>query len=377
MSRGFRVVARSHDGVVRDHNEDAGFVSSRLLIVADGMGGHAAGEVASAAVVHTLASALPELPNTVEQAQRWLLESVNEAHGVVGDLVAEQPDRRGMGTTASLLVLCDDGLLIGHIGDSRIYRLRDGEFKLLTVDHTYVQSLVAAGELTEEEAEQHPRRNLLMRAIDGIHPIEVDLLRLDWRPGDRFLLCSDGLSGVLPESAIANEVAQAESTLAVSQLIEYTLAAGAPDNVTVLLAECEEEAPQFTSFFIGCAVAAPVNAEVRVRRRRRRWPWIVLPAVLLLGSLAGLGLWLQNQWYVCNAHGHVAIYRGIPGALGPIPLNQTYEIKSTLVTDLTTADQLRVWETIPADSLADAEAIVQELVHDAYCAQSPAGCANT
>ena len=141
---------------------------------------------------------------------------VNDAHSFVGDLIANDADRRGMGTTFSALALSDDGIVIGHIGDSRIYRLREDHLQQVTTDHTYVQMLVDRGEITPAEAAVHPRRNLMLRAIDGLNDVVIDITKFEVQSGDRFLLCSDGLSGVLSEDVIKEVMSRSDLTLAVS-----------------------------------------------------------------------------------------------------------------------------------------------------------------
>lgn len=312
MSAGFWAVANSHVGVVRQGNEDAGLASVRLLAVADGMGGHAAGEVASSAVIRTLNEGLDTLPTAMSAVEDWLLEVVNEAHGFVGDLIATDPDRRGMGTTFSALALSDEGIVIGHIGDSRIYRLRDGEMQQVTTDHTYVQMLVDRGEITPAEAAVHPRRNLMMRAIDGLNDVVIDITKFDVQAGDRFLLCSDGLSGFLSNEVISDVMSRPDLTLAVSTLIELTLSAGAPDNVTVVIGEYRDEAESFTPFVVGSALEETQTVDEETAPQRRRftwWPWALAVVVLAIGALS-VSAWINKQWYLGSNGLYVTVYNG-------------------------------------------------------------------
>ena len=200
MALALRYAARSDVGQVRQGNEDSGYAAPRLLIVADGMGGHAGGELASATAVATLAQIADANLGQGEALTR-LAEAVESAGSTIGLVVADSPELAGMGTTVTGLYWLADGdgarIAIVHVGDSRAYLLRDDDLSQITHDHTYVQTLVDAGRITEEEASTHPRRNLLMRALDGVQVAEPDLSVREARLGDRYLLASDGLHGVV------------------------------------------------------------------------------------------------------------------------------------------------------------------------------------
>ena len=251
----FRHAATSHVGVIRTGNEDSGYADARMLVVADGMGGHAAGELASAAVVAAVCADVSDRPTSVADFERWVRNKLDSAHSRIGDLVAEQPDRRGMGTTFTMLGSLENSLVIAHVGDSRAYRLREGKLTQLTKDHTYVQALVDSGKLDPAQAMLHPRRNLLLRTIDGIHELELDVLTNDLRIGDRYLVCSDGLNTVLTDSSILEILGQGDPTYAAATLIDYTLAAGAPDNVSVIVADVTDADEQQDAVLIGAARA--------------------------------------------------------------------------------------------------------------------------
>lgn len=359
MSLGFRVVASSHVGLVRTGNEDAGLASSRLLAVADGMGGHAAGEVASAAVIQSLVDSLADLPTNVGDIKDWLLEHINEAHGFVGDLIAADPDRRGMGTTLTVAVASDDGLVVGHIGDSRIYRLRDGELEQLSTDHTYVEMLVESGEITAEQALHHPRRNLLLRAIDGIHAVELDLHVLDLRIGDRYLLCSDGLSGLLAAEVIRDVLGNADPTLVANQLIDYTLAGGAADNVTVVIGDVTEHPTDTAPFMVGCAATEKVAAvSPAARRKWYRWLWLLL---LPIAGFLGFNSWLHTQWFVGSNGVFVTVYQGVPQSLGPFNLANAVETSALPVSSLDSISKAGVERGIAVESLAAARETILQL----------------
>mgnify|MGYP000611942880 FL=1 len=378
MNAGFWAVANSHVGVVRQGNEDAGLASARLLAVADGMGGHAAGEVASSAVIRTLHEGLETLPTEMSAVEDWLLEVVNDAHGFVGDLIANDADRRGMGTTFSALALSDEGIVIGHIGDSRIYRLRDGVMQQVTTDHTYVQMLVDRGEITPAEAAVHPRRNLMMRAIDGLNDVVIDITKFDVQTGDRFLLCSDGLSGVLSNEVISDVMSRPDLTLAVSTLIELTLSAGAPDNVTVVIGEYRAEAEEFTPFVVGSALEETQTIEEEAAPQRRRrftwWPWALAIVILAIGALS-VSAWINKQYYLGSNGLYVTIYNGIPQHLGSMALSEPVEVSNVAMVTLTQVDRDRLADGITVGSLADGEQLVKDLyLRSSICNSDTSPC---
>ena len=236
MALHLRYAARSDVGLVREGNEDSGYAGPSLLLVADGMGGHAAGELASAIAIATVADLDMNPPQ-----QDDVLASLRDAIGYVGDEIAgvieAEPDLTGMGTTVTGLYWLGDRVSVVHVGDSRAYLLRAGSLTQITHDHTYVQTLVDAGRISEEEALVHPRRSLLTHALDGMNPVEADLAVHGAHAGDRFLLCTDGLSGVLSNAEIAMLLGDGEPTGCVTRLVDLALERGAPDNVTVVVAD--------------------------------------------------------------------------------------------------------------------------------------------
>jgi serine/threonine protein phosphatase PrpC len=267
-----RYAAKSDIGLVRQGNEDSGYVGPRLLLVADGMGGHAAGELASALAIATVAD-LDVHPPTDSDILTYLSDSIDKVGEEIKDLINEDPELTGMGTTVTGLYWLGGRVAIVHVGDSRAYLLRDGELHQLTHDHTYVQTLVDSGRITEAEAAVHPRRSLLMRALDGMNPVEPDLSVREARKGDRFLLCSDGLSGVLSDMEIAYTLSSGEPTGVVTQLVDLVLERGAPDNVTVVVAdvierESEGELPLTPPVVVGAAG----EPRVRLQLPNTRFP---------------------------------------------------------------------------------------------------------
>lgn len=421
-----RYAARSDIGLRRTGNEDSGFADTRLLMVADGMGGHAAGELASAMAVATFAElAAEDIPD--DAVLEYLSGGIDQVSERIGDVITADPANQGMGTTVTGMAWLGERMALVHVGDSRAYRLRDGVLSQITKDHTYVQSLVDAGEITAEEATRHPRRNLLNRAVDGIHAVEADLSMRETRPGDRYLLCTDGLSGVVPDELLADVlIHETDLTGAVTTLVDLALEAGAPDNVTVVLADIvsaddngtgvprageavvvgaagepanraklppvqwpmdtqiDPEAPEPRTRPQPAEPAAAEEPEAAERVVTRRWTTrrmivaAVSAVVVFLAMVGALLLWwLSSQWYVATADGHVAIYRGVPGTLGTIPLQRQQSVTDVAVASLPTYDQTRVSSGMLAGSQEQAAAIVSELrIHVAECRVNPAtaGC---
>jgi protein phosphatase len=235
-----RYAAKSDVGMVRRANEDSGFAGRTLLAVADGMGGHAAGELASSTAIATLAELDSEdLPT--EDLLTALDDAIVTSAERISQFIEADPSRAGMGTTLTAILWQAGRIAVIHVGDSRAYLMRDGQLSQITHDHTYVQSLIDAGRITAEEARRHPKRNLLLRAIDGSQLPEGETSVREAQPGDRYLLCSDGLSGVVDDTQIARVLAEvADPTAAVTSLVDLALEAGAPDNVTAVVADVVE-----------------------------------------------------------------------------------------------------------------------------------------
>mgnify|MGYP000866560616 CR=1 FL=1 len=418
--------ARSDVGLRRPGNEDSGFADDHMLIVADGMGGHAAGELASAMAVATFAE-MSDDEVTTDEVLEYLAGGVDLLSERIGDVISSEPANQGMGTTITGLAWMGERMAVVHVGDSRAYRLRDGVLDQITKDHTYVQSLVDAGEITAEEATRHPRRNLLNRAVDGIHSVEADLSMRETRPGDRYLLCTDGLSGVVSDDEMAEVLrTSADPTGAVIRLVDLALEGGAPDNVTVVVADIRaaDDVAATEPVVVGAAgepqnrarlpnVPWPVDEQLNPddpqprgarpslaelpdtsdtdappvaseaagapRRRKRRFALGLVAAVVCLMALVGALLmwWLTGQWYVAATNGQVAVYHGVPGTLGPIPLQRLDQITDLPVSMLPSYDQSRVASGINAGSETQAADIVSELRnHAAECQVNPAeaGC---
>jgi PPM family protein phosphatase len=236
MTLALRYAVRSDVGLLREGNEDSAYAGPHLLAVADGMGGHAAGEVASAATITTIAALDSDRPGT--DLVNALAEAVAVANMRLQELIISDPATEGMGTTLTALMWSDGHAAICHIGDSRAYLLRNGQFYQITHDHTLVQSLVDEGKITEDDVATHPHRSLLLRALDGRTIAEPDLSSHETMAGDRYLLCSDGLSGVVTEQTLHQTLSSVwDPEKAALQLVELAIRGGGPDNITVIVAD--------------------------------------------------------------------------------------------------------------------------------------------
>ncbi|AHH96669.1 hypothetical protein GCM10010174_40210 [Kutzneria viridogrisea] len=231
-------VARSDRGLVRTNNEDSVYAGPHLLAIADGMGGHAAGEVASKVVIEALTPLDGQDPG--EDLVGALREAMRAGNRGIAEQVAADPELEGMGTTLTGILFAGDRLGLINVGDSRTYLVRDQTLSQITRDQTFVQSLVDEGKITEEEAQHHPLRSLILHALTGQDDVEPALSVREAKPGDRYLLCSDGLSDVVVDAEIAEALSILDPQAAADRLIELALRAGGPDNVTVIVADVVE-----------------------------------------------------------------------------------------------------------------------------------------
>jgi PPM family protein phosphatase len=403
--------AVSHVGKVRSKNDDSGYAGHHLFVVADGMGGHAGGDVASAIATTRIAEIDEEYASAAD-AEFALQSALIAANSLLAETVFEHPELTGMGTTVSGMIRVGNEVAIAHIGDSRIYLLREGELSQITADHTFVQRLVDSGRITPEEAAVHPRRSVLMRVLGDVDAApEIDTSILDTRAGDRWLLCSDGLSSYVSEDRILNALTSCPSAEeAARQLVKESLDAGAPDNVTVILLDVDEsrDAPETALGLVGSA-AAPLSfepeparravrlptlllhplkttvedshfepesdeylqeliAEDRRRARRRRITWstvIVLAALAVITTVVLAYQWTQSLYFVGADDGRVAIFQGVQQGIGPIPLSSVYERTDIRLDDLPTFRRESVEATISADDLEEARSIVERLASTA------------
>jgi PPM family protein phosphatase len=400
-----RVGARTDVGRVREGNEDSYVVRDPLFAVADGMGGHRGGEVASAMALETVsevklpeAGSAPVLVDIVKQANRHVLER-SEA----------DRDLRGMGTTVTALAVEGGRAHLAHVGDSRAYRLRDGELQQLTHDHTLVQRMVDAGELTPQEAGVHPQRSILTRALGVEAEVLVDELTLDLQEGDRIMICSDGLTSMVGDDRIHQILRDETDPQAASDLlVDAANRAGGDDNITVIVLDFIEGEPEPDAAEARTVLAAtppasaegsdghplrtepatgvmtrpipppteereqgapvppsPASAPARRNRLRRLVVWLVVVGAVATSALIGTRVYLDHQWYVGDSGGRVAIFNGIPTKVLWFNLSHVTE-----TTDISAAaaERLQPWKDLKqghtVGSLEQARALVRQIRTD-------------
>jgi protein phosphatase len=394
MTLTLRFAARSHTGLLREGNEDSVYAGPRLLAGADGLGGHAAGEVASAVAIAAIAQLDEDAPGPDLLAA--LRSAAMSANTRLHDMVEGDAALDGMGTTLTAILWGGNRLGLLHIGDSRCYLLRDGELTQITHDHTLVQTLVDAGRISEEEAEAHPQRNVITKVLDGRDELEPDLSVREARAGDRYLLCSDGLTGpVGSPDTLRDALRTADPQQAVDQLVQLALRGGGPDNITVIVADVVEadhplpsvpvvagaaaEAPQAPPPGAeGSAAArartaegrdleeptratpAPVTAAPRRRGKRLALLAALVGVLLVAGAGAGYA-YVRTQYYVGADGRQVAVFRGVNSSVAGVDLSSVEE-RSELTTDqLGDLDAARVEKGIVAKSKSDARNILERL----------------
>jgi protein phosphatase len=375
------------------------------------MGGHAGGDIASAIASQHISLADEPLATSAEAEQK-LIDYIYQAKQKIDASVKQHPAITGMGTTLSAMMVTGTKVTIAHIGDSRIYLARDGVVKQITTDHTFVQRLVDTGRISEEEALVHPRRSVLMRVLGDIEQFpEVDIDTYETKPGDRWMACSDGLSGVVPEQLMKNILLsnvdiQEAGELLVGEALEF----GAPDNVTVVLVDVVDAQDEIEfspgRILVGSAANevvieqrkglqvlrllnpmtliellqkpedpvsfAPESEELlekilkdtkgRVRARRFRQ----IATYLLLIAVASYGLFLaieytQTRYFVAINDGYVVIFKGIKEELGPFKFSSVYEVTDVSVDSLTDFQREALERSITAESPEEAQRIVSQL----------------
>ncbi|SEL41279.1 Stp1/IreP family PP2C-type Ser/Thr phosphatase [Nonomuraea pusilla] len=390
MTIALRYAARSDVGLLREGNEDSAYASGRLLAVADGMGGHAHGEVASSVAIAAMASLEEvqqggDLLNAIEAA-------VRDANRRLHEMVGRDPSLKGMGTTLTAMLWNGTQVALVHVGDSRAYLLRRGELYQITHDHTLVQQLVDDGRITPEEAATHPQRSILLRALDGSGEVDPDLTLREAQVGDRYLLCSDGLSGVVSAETLHATLTNIDDPEeVVRQLIDLANRGGGPDNITCVLADvlevADDQQPPSEAAVVGAAgmnrlrtsapdtppgrmsaVTAPQPviadddfdepvAHATGRRRRRVWP--VLVTVLGIGVVAvGVGgylgyEWTQDQFFVGARDDEVVLYQGIQQEVGPFQFFSVKQHTGKQLSKLSPADQALIKGGIPVTTVAE------------------------
>ncbi len=405
MALALRYAARSDVGLVRSDNQDSGYAGPRLLLVADGMGGHAAGDVASSITVAAFAELDEDAPGPDLLDQ--LAAKVEEANERLREIVEEEPGLEGMGTTLTALLRAGSRLGLVHVGDSRAYLLRDGQLSQITRDDTLVQELIDEGRITPEEASHHPQRSLITLALDGRTDVVPHLSVREAVVGDRYMLCSDGLSGVVSEETMAQTLTGTDPASAVDRLVELALRGGGPDNITCIVADIVEVSaanPSTVPQVVGAASssveqanrASPQSPAARAaalaqrpvpdagtgpgshrRAPSGRWVRRLALSIVVLAAIGGAGWggwsWSQRQYYVGDAAGQVAIFRGLSQSLGELRLSRVYETEDIPVAGLPAYSRQRVLASIDAKNLDDARRIVAELrVLAGQCPEGPA-----
>src|SRR5579859_1514868 len=372
-----RYAVRSDLGLVRSNNEDSVYAGPRLLAIADGMGGHAAGEVASKIVIGAMEGldedrAFGDLLGT-------LRETVMEANHRISDAVAQSKDLEGMGTTLTALRFNGSQVGLVHVGDSRAYLLRGDLLSQITHDDTYVQYLVDSGKITPDEAKDHPRKSVILRALLGSE-VEPDVSIREAREGDRYLLCTDGLTDVVSTDTLLETLRIIDPQEAADRLVELALRGGGPDNVTVIVADVvraergafADDVPVIAGAFVDPAGAeapgedSPAERAARIGRaasvqtadglpgpprRRRRWrvPVIVAAvAVLVFGGIAGAYAFTQSYYFVGRDGSDVAIFRGVNAQFGPLKFFNVYKNTDLALGDLNPAVRSQVSDGIDA-----------------------------
>ncbi|MEO3759768.1 protein phosphatase 2C domain-containing protein [Mycobacterium sp. B14F4] len=414
MTLVLRYAARSDRGLVRANNEDSVYAGARLLALADGMGGHAAGEVASQLVIAALAHLDDDEPGGDLLSK--LDSAVREGNSAIATHVEADPELEGMGTTLTAILFAGNRLGLVHIGDSRGYLLRDGELTQITKDDTFVQTLVDEGRITAEEAHSHPQRSLIMRALTG-HEVEPTLIMREARAGDRYLLCSDGLSDPVSHETILEALQISDVAESADRLIELALRGGGPDNVTVVVADVVDYDYGQTQPILAGAVSGdddqpppntaagrasafnPKRNEVkrplpepeeppRPPRSRRRM--FIAAAVLVLVVVAGLAVAreiVRNNYYVTAHDGTVSIMRGVQGSFLGVALQEPYRLgclndrnelsligadeprnnrscRMLSVNDMRPSERAQVVAGLPGGTLEEAIAQIHQLARD-------------
>jgi protein phosphatase len=390
MTLVLRYSARSDRGLVRQNNQDAVYAGPRLLALADGMGGHAAGEVASSLVISAFAPLDEDDPGDDLLAE--LRHATVEGNAAITRHVADAPDLDGMGTTLTAILFAGSRLGLVHIGDSRAYQLREGAFTQITKDDTFVQSLIDEGRITEEEAHTHPQRSLLLRAITG-QDVDPSLTIREARAGDRYLLCSDGLSGVVSDETLADTLqAYRDPRECADRMIELALRGGGPDNITCIVADVvdiefgedapiiggsvgdgSEDGPRPDSAAARASattltrvapqrVVAATKAPAARRSRVKIVMGVVTVLAVLIGGVVLARMWVLQQYYVGVDAQLVSIFQGVHGEVLGIPLQRVAERTDITLDDLPETDRSAVRDGIRAlDGLPGARGVVERL----------------
>lgn len=333
--------SRSDVGLIRDHNEDSYLCRPPLFAVSDGMGGHAAGEVASSIAIHTIAK---EAPATADSA---LLGAAIEAANM-DVLTAPETGRgrEGMGCTATACIIEDDRMAVAHVGDSRLYLLHKGALVRVTHDHSFVEELVDAGEITADEARVHPSRSVITRALGSDPDMYADHFTIGVEAGERVILCSDGLSSMITDAEIEDIcVTSASPQVCADALVSAALIAGGHDNVTVIVVDIRNDGKE----------------DIRRRARRRAvLAWVGVLAAFLAAVAVVLSIFINSTFYLAASGDTVGIYQGMGGDFLGVPLSHLVEETDVPVASLPEAVQNRLSEGISVESEGKARTTVDD-----------------
>jgi serine/threonine protein phosphatase PrpC len=410
MALQLKYVAHSEVGRIRKNNQDSGYASPHLLAVADGMGGAAAGDVASAVAINSMRKI--EAPTKGQQMLDVLADAIHDANAKIAELIESDVSLEGMGTTLTGAMFDGAEFGLAHIGDSRAYLFRDGRLGRLTHDHTWVQSLVDDGKISEAEAIMHPHRSLLLKVLNGQPTNDPDLTLVPVRAGDRLMICSDGVCGLIDDDVIEAALQIPDLDKAAERLVVESLHEGGIDNITVIVGDVVESQGSNEVILLGAASDQPIrlpgaprrqlaeddndtkeilvtgladleatatNDEERYdpqapHRHRFRRPLIGLLALVLV-AVAGLGIayaWTRTQYFVGADRDKVAIFQGLSQNVPGLSLSRVYEVQQLAVSALPPFYQEQVKAKIDVPSLDSARATVAELSAAAErCAPQP------
>ena len=352
-----RAASMTDVGRARERNEDAAFVGKAVFAVADGLGGHNAGEVASNLALGPVAS-LDEMEP--RKASHHVADAVRKSNRAVFDRAQQDAELKGMGTTMTAVVVSEGIAHIAHVGDSRCYLVRGGQIEQLSHDHTLVARMVSEGKLTAEQAEVHPQRSILTRALGADRDVDVEEVNVPLATGDRLVLCSDGLSGVLAPDDIRAVVTDGADLEEICRaLIDAANARGGPDNITAVVVDVGT---------VQGSSAGPLGRRNEPGHRRRvpvrPLVWAALLATVLIGGYMGVQSWADNSFFVgVDEAGRVAIYRGLPVDVPVMDLNDVEESTDIVAEEVRNpAVRRSLEEGIRADSLTHAQEIIDEQV---------------
>jgi PPM family protein phosphatase len=407
MTLQLNYVTHSEIGLIRKNNQDSGYASPHLVAVADGMGGAAAGDLASAVAIDTIRKI--DSPTTGEHMLEVLASAIHQANDKIAELIESDFTLEGMGTTVTSAMFDGNQLGLAHIGDSRAYLLRDRHLERLTHDHTWVQSLVDDGKISESEAALHPHRSLLLKVLNGQPTNDPDLMMVPVLPGDRLMFCSDGVCGLIDDDVIESALRLPDLNDAAERLVVESLHEGGIDNITVIVADVVEAGGSDDIIVLGAASEHPFPADGVPRGQRAeddaddtlmtkladfeappaddeeryspqaphkgrfRKPLIGLLALLLLAG-AGLGIaygWTRTQYFIGADQDKVAIFQGLSDSLPGLSLSRVYEVQQLTVSELPPFYQDQVKANIDVSSLDSARATVAELTDAAKRCASP------